>query len=88
MSKRGDDKSTQIVTRPEKVHLELVAVSHNARERGCSTKSGSNNNKKLEQIKGFFFFSFLNTQLIITLWNLLSQDITSARSLGRMQRED
>lgn len=57
MSKRGDDKSTQIVTRPEKVHLELVAISHNARERGCSTESGSNNNnKKLKQIKGFFFF--------------------------------
>lgn len=51
-------------------------------------KSGSNNHqKKLKQIKGFFF-SFLNTQLIITLWNLLSQDITRAKSLGRMQRKD
>jgi len=51
-------------------------------------KSGSNHKqKKLKQMKGFFFF-FLNTQLIITLCNLLSQDITSAKSMGRMQRKD
>lgn len=43
--------------------------------------------KKIKADKGIFF-KFLNTKLIITLWNLLSQGITSAKSMGRMQRKD
>lgn len=42
--------------------------------------------KKKKADKMIFFF-FLNIQLIITLWNLLSQE-SRAKSMGRMQRKD
>lgn len=42
--------------------------------------------KKKKADKMIFFF-LLNIQLIITLWNLLSQD-SRAKSMGRMQRKD
>lgn len=57
MSKRGDDKSTQIVTWPEKVHLVLFAISHKEEKEDIEwSQEATTTTKKIKADKGMGFF--------------------------------